>query len=255
MHSFFSKALAFVLGGVWLISKTSIAQIPVALPTEYFADRDISFPVTVGDVTGQDIKAFLLTIRYDPAVLQINGVENAGTLAEDFSLVFNVDVPGEVSVGGAHFEALRGEGALIQLNGKFLKKGTTELAFSSVSFNEGNPQAAPENGEISNAVRVSNEEEGGIPEVFVLAGNYPNPFNPSTAIRFDLPERAEVSVQIVDMLGREVMAIPSQVFLAGTGHRIDVDASSLASGVYVYRVLARGVTKSHAATSTMTLIK
>ena len=255
MRRFFPKVCTFVLGVVWLISKTSFAQVPVALPTEYFSDRDISLPVTVGDVTGQDIKAFLVTITYDATIFRIDGIDTDGALAEGFAIVFNTDTPGQVTIGGAHFEAMSGEGTLFQLNGTFVKKGTTDLVFSSFAFNEGNPAVSVGNGEISNSVRVSSEDESLLPEHFALAGNYPNPFNPTTAVQFDLPEAAEVSIQIADMLGRKVMTVPAKSYQAGANHRIEVDASSLASGMYVYRVVARGVNKTHTQTSTMTLIK
>ena len=58
-------------------------------------------------------------------------------------------------------------------------------------------------------------ERAELPTEFALHGNYPNPFNPSTRIQFDLPETAQVRVQIVDMLGREVMSLPAQEFEAG----------------------------------------
>jgi hypothetical protein len=102
---------------------------------------------------------------------------------------------------------------------------------------------------------VSNEDESMLPTAFRLAGNYPNPFNPTTSIQFDLPESAEVRVDIVDMLGRVVMTIPAQVYQAGANHRVNVDAASLASGIYVYQVTARGTAKTFVESSTMTLIK
>jgi hypothetical protein len=49
--------------------------------------------------------------------------------------------------------------------------------------------------------------KGLIPEVFALHDNYPNPFNPSTTIRYDLPEAADVSLVVYDMLGREVVRL------------------------------------------------
>ena len=55
------------------------------------------------------------------------------------------------------------------------------------------------------------EEDGAeLPTEFALHGNYLNPFNPSTQIQFDLPENAQVQIQIIDMLGREVITLPAQ---------------------------------------------
>ncbi len=255
MSKFYPKAFAFVLGVAFFVSNSVNAQIPVALPTGYFDARDISLPLTVGDVSGQEVKAFLLTVTYDASVIEITGVDAQGDLAENFSLVLNSDNAGHITVGGAHFEALQGDGALLHLKARFLKKGTTNLSLDSFSFNEGLPQASTQSGEISNTVKVGTEDEGGLPESFELRGNYPNPFNPTTTIQFDLPETAEVTIEIVDMLGRNAMTIPAQVYQAGVQHRIEVDASSLASGMYVYRVEARGVIQNYMKSATMTLIK
>lgn len=99
------------------------------------------------------------------------------------------------------------------------------------------------------------EEIEELPTTFALNGNYPNPFNPSTSITFDLPETAEVSVIVVDMLGRNVLTIPAQTIQAGAKRTIQVSASDLASGTYLYRVLAKGVQNTWSATGKMILIK
>jgi hypothetical protein len=99
------------------------------------------------------------------------------------------------------------------------------------------------------------ENSGQLPTEFSLKGNYPNPFNPSTTISFDLPETADVSVQVLDLLGREVMAIPAQAIEAGASRSIQINASSLSSGVYLYRVFAQGVKVSNSVVGTMTLLK
>ena len=94
-----------------------------------------------------------------------------------------------------------------------------------------------------------------LPMEFALHGNYPNPFNPSTRIRFDLPETAQVRVQIVDMLGREVMSLPAQEFEAGVNRSIELNAMNLASGTYLYRMIATGAEGRHVKTGRMTLVK
>ena len=102
---------------------------------------------------------------------------------------------------------------------------------------------------------VGTDEDGELPAAFALKGNYPNPFNPSTSIRFDLPETSEVRVVIVDMLGRQVLVLPAQTMAAGANRMIEVDASRLASGTYLYRVIATGAGKTFQEASTMTLMK
>ncbi len=104
-----------------------------------------------------------------------------------------------------------------------------------------------------NVTSVAEAEE--LPTEFTLHGNYPNPFNPSTRIQFDLPESARVSLQIVDMLGREVMTLPAQEFEAGANRSMELNAVSLASGTYLYRMIATGAESRFVKTGRMTLVK
>jgi hypothetical protein len=102
---------------------------------------------------------------------------------------------------------------------------------------------------------TATEGESELPTEFALKGNYPNPFNPSTTIQFDLPETAEVTVEVVDMLGRNVMALPVQMMEAGANRSFELNASNLASGTYLYRVVAKTATDTMIKTGRMTLIK
>jgi len=74
------------------------------------------------------------------------------------------------------------------------------------------------------------------PQTFALEQNYPNPFNPTTNIAFTLPERATVSLKVYDIMGREVAAIANNRSFSGGSHTLAFDASSLSSGMYIYRL-------------------
>lgn len=80
-----------------------------------------------------------------------------------------------------------------------------------------------------------------IPAAFVLEPNYPNPFNPSTEIRFGLPEATTVRLVIYNMVGQEVARLVDQPLPAGT-HAVQWDASGLPSGAYLYRLTAGSFT-------------
>ena len=99
------------------------------------------------------------------------------------------------------------------------------------------------------------DEIAELPTEFALHGNYPNPFNPSTRIQFDLPESAQVTLQVVDMLGREVMTLPAKEFEAGANRNIEINAVNLASGTYLYRMIATGAESRYVKTGRMTLVK
>jgi hypothetical protein len=102
---------------------------------------------------------------------------------------------------------------------------------------------------------TSADDHTGLPERFALLGNYPNPFNPSTTVRFDLPAPAEVSIEVHDVLGRRVLTIPAQRMEAGRSMSVPIDASSLASGIYLYRVIAKMKDDLLIQSSRMTLVK
>jgi hypothetical protein len=72
---------------------------------------------------------------------------------------------------------------------------------------------------------------------FELFDNYPNPFNPSTTIKFELPTSAHVSLTVFDILGREVSVLVNERRDAGV-YEVKFDGSALASGVYFYRIQA-----------------
>ena len=93
------------------------------------------------------------------------------------------------------------------------------------------------------------------PAAFVLHGNYPNPFNPTTTLHFDLPTTAEVQGAVYDVLGRQVLSIPSRVVTAGYARTVRLDATSLASGLYVYRLSATMAHQTLTATGSLLLSK
>jgi hypothetical protein len=78
------------------------------------------------------------------------------------------------------------------------------------------------------------------PAVFALEQNYPNPFNPSTKIAFKLAVDSKVSLKVFDILGQEVASLVNTNLVAGS-HQVNFDASSLNSGVYMYRIEATGI--------------
>jgi hypothetical protein len=80
----------------------------------------------------------------------------------------------------------------------------------------------------------------GNPTGYELAQNFPNPFNPSTKIRFSLPERTSVTLRVMNLLGEEVARIiDGETYDAGNWEA-DFVAEGIPSGTYVYRLEAGG---------------
>ena len=94
---------------------------------------------------------------------------------------------------------------------------------------------------------LSTEEEL-IPNKFALHQNFPNPFNPYTSIRYDLPKNEEVQIEIFDMLGKKIRLLIYQKQIAGF-HQVQWDGKDnlgrpVSSGMYVYMLKAGQFKKS-----------
>ena len=77
------------------------------------------------------------------------------------------------------------------------------------------------------------------PASFQLLGSYPNPFNPSTVIRFELDQTSAASLNVYDITGRKVASLLQGTLEAGE-HQITFDASGMTSGVYFYTLQSEG---------------
>lgn len=82
-----------------------------------------------------------------------------------------------------------------------------------------------------------------IPNKYSLSQNYPNPFNPVTTISYALPRKSNVNIKVFDLLGRLVKTLVNEYKDAGV-YSVSFDGSSLASGVYFYRIEAGDFTDS-----------
>lgn len=81
----------------------------------------------------------------------------------------------------------------------------------------------------------------GVPREYALHPAYPNPFNPTTVIRYELPMDGNVSLKVYDILGKEVATLVERFETAGY-HEARFNASNMASGMYLYRMTAGSFT-------------
>lgn len=89
---------------------------------------------------------------------------------------------------------------------------------------------------------LANEVSIGLPNTFALKQNYPNPFNPSTKIEFNLPVNSNVLLKVYDISGKEIARLINNEFRNAGNYSVDFNASTLASGVYFYKLEAGSFT-------------
>ncbi len=103
---------------------------------------------------------------------------------------------------------------------------------------------------LSRLFLVGTEDEIEKPQTFSLSQNYPNPFNPTSNIRFTLPQANNVRLDVYNINGQLVQTLVNSRMNAGE-HTVQFNAGSLASGVYIYRIISGNFVQS----KKMTLIK
>jgi Domain of unknown function (DUF5060)/Putative collagen-binding domain of a collagenase/Secretion system C-terminal sorting domain/Dockerin type I domain len=183
------------------------------------------------DAGASSIASVQLEVRYDASRLRFVGARGIAGWE-----VLQNDRPGHLSIAAAGLPAvLDGESIFLQFEP--LAPGLPVLD-ATIAVDE----LAP--------MRILSDAEPSVPDAFTLEANYPNPFNPSTVIRYALPEASAVRLEVFDLTGRSVAVLMDGPQAAGV-HEVVFDAASLPSGVYLYRIKAGTFLK----TMRMTLVR
>ena len=242
--------IMFFFGGV-----EAHSYIEVAVPDTSAEHGDtIAIPVTVSNVTGEEIYAFQMTLTFDSLVLTADSAYSTGTISEPWgSPIFNDSIPGEIRIAMAGVYPLSGSGVLVYVVFKVegSQGNTTTIHFDEMVFNEGDPASITSDGlfEVVPGSDVEDEDEfPGRPAELTLFQNYPNPFNPQTAIQYTLPHDCKVEIAIYNILGQRVKTLVNEQQRAGY-KRVEWDGKNdrgeqVASGIYFYRIEAGEFTKS-----------
>ena len=100
------------------------------------------------------------------------------------------------------------------------------------------------------------KEGAALPTAFTLQSNAPNPFNPSTQIAYEIPQRAHITLTVYNLLGQEVVRLVDKAQAPGryrvTWHGTNARGIGVSSGVYLYRLTS---STGYSETKRMTLVK
>jgi len=126
----------------------------------------------------------------------------------------------------------------------FTMDDPTEFS-AAIVFNAGNSEddIYIDNVSLKELVTGINDKDETLPGAFALHENYPNPFNPSTTITYNIPEVSHVKITVYNLLGEKVEDLINLPHKSGI-HQINFDSKNLSSGIYFYEMKASGVKNS-----------
>jgi hypothetical protein len=196
--------------------------------------------VVAGDMTGIDIGVVQVV---STGIAHLGGVVRSGNLPLEGALVVAVNADGaEAGYGmtdGTGAYGIDGLGAgtlriVVDLEGYNTAQQTIGVAGTDFSLSQ----------DFTLGVTTSVVDRSTAPQSYALSQNYPNPFNPGTQIRFVLPVAGSVTLKVFNLLGQEVATLVSGTLAQGSHDAAwngrDAAGRAVASGVYFYRLEARG---------------
>ncbi|MHB1686683.1 MAG: T9SS type A sorting domain-containing protein [Ignavibacteriaceae bacterium] len=212
--------LSFVFSMLFLVS--AFSQAVYKLP---YAGKDNRIELTVSNTSTLSAKGVNMTVGSCPSWIKMKSMEmTTGEIGagKEETFTFNFDVDKTAPVGKEETIDF-----IVTSNGK--QSWTKEIYVSASA-----------------------------PDKYVLFQNYPNPFNPTTKISYQLPVESRVTIQIYDVLGREVSRLVNDKEMKAGYYENNFNANSLSSGIYIYRLSAMtsdGTPKEYNSIKKMMLIK
>lgn len=170
-------------------------------------------------------------------------------------------VPGTAVISGANF-ILKSTDDGSSWNNVSTPNLNYEVKFNSICFptptkgfiagSTGTILFSTNNGTSWNSIKLQNKQDINYADTKLT--NFPNPFNPSTVISYEVPFDGYVSIKIYDITGKEVAALFESNKTAGN-YTISFNASNLSSGIYFYKLTAENKQNSITKTNRMLLVK
>jgi hypothetical protein len=241
-----------------------VQEPPVTMDSLWVSDIEVepgeSFAVELGLFNELPTKDVTVSLNYSEPVLTFDSVSLANTRrpTAGFSVTPNTSLrrlrldldftDGNPLVAGSGtiarvYYTVNGDSPDVDV---IFDTTAFQPTFLTLSSSAGGLQYTPgfHKGTVTVRRAVDVEEPGDgttLPRSFALAQNYPNPFNPTTVIDFSLPRAGWVSLDVYNVLGRKVRNLVDEYLPAGN-HRVEfdgrsADGGSLASGVYLYRLV------------------
>jgi len=186
---------------------------------------------------GENILSFEGLIKFNPEHLTFNEIVWSDLL-DDFTIKLNED-NGNIKIAGAGSAPDGQEGLFASIHFTVddnFNEAETVVEVKKLRWNE---EAVMENvasAILTNTVGI-NEDQSNVPKEYALQQNFPNPFNPTTTISYQLPKSSFVKISIYDISGRLVEILINEQKNAGY-YSVTWNAEDMSSGIYIYKINA-----------------
>nr|ADI17499.1 hypothetical protein [uncultured bacterium HF0130_06E03] len=211
-------------------------------------EKSIYVQLWAGNV--EELAAFGSVIEYDPRILHFDyakpGSKNLLTSDGNEAPLFAVmwEKPGQVAIGNGRLNknTIKGQGYIAQLYFTLLGNPNEAIIALRRTYT-----SSPQLG-VRSVSRLESTKL--IPSEYFLHRNFPNPFNPSTTIKYSLPKATAVKLSIFNILGQEVRSLMNNHnhaagFYSLTWDGLNNNGKQLSSGAYYYRLQTPNFTKTH----------
>jgi hypothetical protein len=149
----------------------------------------------------------------------------------------NIVASGSISIGAEHSFVVEKSGKVSLHAHSSIWIGSGFIVENGASYSatiDDAPTVAQTETISMNQSGLSTNADSPFPTTYALHDNYPNPFNPSTRISYDLPEQTHVRLIVFNSLGQEIVALVNEIQAAGY-KTVEFDAGNLPSGFYIYQ--------------------
>jgi hypothetical protein len=187
-----------------------------------------------------------IAIPLDVMYLTVDADYNFVTNENDVTMTWDISsLPGHVSLTLTD----NATGTAVNLTEESEIIFSTEAKGSFPAYGSGGVNIYPQVGEsrftltVAYSTLTSNDEPANVPGTFALRPAYPNPFNPSTTISFDIPDATDrnTSLYIYDITGKLVETLINKVLPSGS-HAVTWDPKNLSAGLYIVQLKASNKT-------------
>lgn len=240
--------ISTVAGNIFVVTNngdiSAMTSANVHPLTQHYVDGYGLIGITAGNADGNNFPNLYVAGSYHENVLDFE--YHGGDVTNLASYVQTIDFQDDTTddhTFGSDQGYLRPSKIAI---GDFDNDGIGDMVISSSSFAFDKPTLT-----VAEFSGTSSVRENFSPKQFLLKQNFPNPFNPKTAIGFSLFAVSNVTLKIYNLQGKEVTTLLNNKEMQAGNHEIQFDAINLSSGMYFYRL----ITNTFSETKKMILLK